>query len=73
MASGIFGISKLPVSTMHTAISPEGPISFPKFIPQEIANGKFVSDVFVPRSIRTSKAGIIGSLVSAVAKAARHV
>ena len=51
--SGIFGISQLPVSTMHTTISQEGPIKMPVFVP-EVLN-KYTQDEFIPTSALKAK------------------
>ncbi|MBR1460765.1 hypothetical protein IJ596_03930 [bacterium] len=72
--SGIFGISMLPVSTVHTTVSPEGPIAFPRYIPQEVANGKYVADEFIPtNALKAPMHRFLKRLLLKTTKAARHV
>ena len=70
--SGIFGISNLPVSTIHTAIRPNGPIDMPKHIPpviREYGSNEFIST----NALNAKRHSFLKAFMLKASKAARHV
>ena len=70
--SGIFGISNLPVSTVHTTITPNGPIEMPKYIPSVIR--EYNPDEFIStNALNAKRHSFLKAFLLKASKAARHV
>lgn len=72
--SGIFGISDNPVSTIHSAISVEGPIQTPKYVLKELPNGIYQDKFELSNVSKVSKhKNTFKNFISTLIKGAKRV